>query len=157
MEQFSSSKANFALLVKKLANHNCRSKERNVFASSNTGILDSNPTRGRDVCFNSVFVCSCAGSGLQTGWSPVQGILPTVLSFGAVPYLRRLVSGFDSRSGHARFVVDKVALGHVFSEYFSFPCQFSYHEIVHTHLSSGTGTIGQLVAEVPSGISLTLP
>jgi hypothetical protein len=25
------------------------------------------------------------------------------------------------------FVVDKVALGQVFSEYFGFPCQFSFH------------------------------
>jgi hypothetical protein len=28
-------------------------------------------------------------------------------------------------SGHVGFVVDKVALGQVFSEYFGFPCQFS--------------------------------
>jgi hypothetical protein len=26
------------------------------------------------------------------------------------------------------FVVDKVALGQVFSEYFGFPCQSSFHE-----------------------------
>jgi hypothetical protein len=26
----------------------------------------------------SVFVLSCVGSGLMTGWSPVQGVLPTV-------------------------------------------------------------------------------
>jgi hypothetical protein len=26
----------------------------------------------------SVFVLSCAGSSLATGWSPVQGVLPTV-------------------------------------------------------------------------------
>jgi hypothetical protein len=43
------------------------------------------------------------------------------------------------------FVVDKVALGQVFSEYFSFPCQSSFHQLLHNHphLSSGTGTIGQ--------------
>jgi hypothetical protein len=29
--------------------------------------------------------------------------------------------GFENGSGHAGFVVDKVALGQVFSEYFSFP------------------------------------
>jgi hypothetical protein len=29
------------------------------------------------VCFYSVFVLSCAGSGLATGSSPVQGVLPT--------------------------------------------------------------------------------
>jgi hypothetical protein len=42
------------------------------------------------------------------------------------------------------FVVDKVALGQVFSEYFGFPCQFLFHQLLHNHhLSSGVGTIGQ--------------
>jgi hypothetical protein len=50
----------------------------NVFAQSNTRIVGSNATRGMDVCVNSVFVLSCAGSRLATGWSPVQGVLPTV-------------------------------------------------------------------------------
>jgi hypothetical protein len=47
-------------------------------------------------------------------------------------------------------VVDKVALGQVFSEYFGFPCQSSFHQQLHNHhhhhhhhLSSGAGTIGQ--------------
>jgi hypothetical protein len=41
-------------------------------------------------------------------------------------------------------VVDKVALGQVFSEYFGFPCQFSFHQLFHNHhISSGAGTIGQ--------------
>jgi hypothetical protein len=41
--------------------------------------------------------------------------------------------------------------------YFSFSCQFSFHRLLHTHhhLSSGAGTIGQIVADVPSGLSLT--
>jgi hypothetical protein len=62
---------------------------------------------------------------------------------------------FDSRSGHVGFVVDKVVLGQVFSEYFSFPYQFSFHQLLHTHhhLSSGAGTISQIVADVPSGLS----
>jgi hypothetical protein len=30
------------------------------------------------------------------------------------------------------FVVDKVALGQVFSEYFSFPCQSSFHQFLPT-------------------------
>jgi hypothetical protein len=56
------------------------------------------------------------------------------------------------------FLVDKVALGQVFSEYFGFSCQFSFHLLLHTHyLSSGAGTIGQSVADVPSGLSLTPP
>jgi hypothetical protein len=31
-----------------------------------------------DVCVYSVFVLSCVGSSLATGWSLVQGVLPTV-------------------------------------------------------------------------------
>jgi hypothetical protein len=38
-----------------------------------------------------------------------------------------------ARSGHVGFVVDKVALGQVFSVYFDFPCQSSFHKIVHPH------------------------
>jgi hypothetical protein len=51
-----------------------------------------------------------------------------------------------------------MALRQVFSEYFSFPCQFSFHRLLHTpHLSSGAVAVGQLVADVPSGLSLTPP
>jgi hypothetical protein len=55
------------------------------------------------------------------------------------------------------FVVDKVALGQVFSENFGFPCQSSFHQLLHNHhhLSSGARTTGQLVAAVLSGLSLT--
>jgi hypothetical protein len=51
--------------------------------------------------------------------------------------------------------VDRVALGQVFSEYFG----FSFHRLLHTlhHLPSGAGTIGQIVAGVPSGLSPTKP
>jgi hypothetical protein len=45
--------------------------------------------------------------------------------------LRQVVAGsppprpwFNPRSGHVGFVVDKVALRHVFPECFRFPCQF---------------------------------
>jgi hypothetical protein len=59
--------------------------------------------------------------------------------------------GFVPRSGHVGFVVDSVTLGQVFSEYFCFPCQFSFHRLLHIHhLSSGAGAVGQLVADVPS-------
>jgi hypothetical protein len=80
--------------------------------------------------------------------------------------LRLLVAGFPPRwtglhprSGHVGFMVDKVALVQVFSEYFGFPCQFSFHRLLHTHhhLSSGACTIGQIVADVPSGLDLTPP
>jgi hypothetical protein len=67
--------------------------------------------------------------------------------------------GFEPRSGHVGFVVDKVALGQDFSEYFGFSRQFSFHRLfhIHHHLSSGAGTVGQLVADIPSGLSLTSP
>jgi hypothetical protein len=67
--------------------------------------------------------------------------------------LKRLVAGFPPQrpgfkpgSSHVGFVVDKVALGQVFSEYFfGFPCQSLFHQFLHNHhqLSSGAGTIGQ--------------
>jgi hypothetical protein len=56
------------------------------------------------------------------------------------------------------FMVDRVALGQVFSEYFGFSGQFSFHRLLHTHhhLSSGAGIIGQLATDVPTGrLSLT--
>jgi hypothetical protein len=73
--------------------------------------------------------------------------------------LRRLVAGFPGSSpGHVGFVMDKVALGHVFSEDFGFPCQFSFHRLFYIHhLSLGAGTIGQIVTDVPSRLSLTPP
>jgi hypothetical protein len=56
------------------------SKAWNVFALSNAGIVDSNPTQGMDACVRSICVCVvlCVGRGLATGWFPVQGVLPTV-------------------------------------------------------------------------------
>jgi hypothetical protein len=38
-----------------------------------------------------------------------------------------------ARVWQVEFVVDKVALGQVFSEYFGFPCQSSFHQILHHH------------------------
>jgi hypothetical protein len=73
-----------------------------------------------------------------------------------------LVAGFTHRrpgfklvSGDVGFMVNKVALGQVFSQYFGSPCQ-SFHRLLHTHHpSSGTGSIGRIVADVPRGLSLT--
>jgi hypothetical protein len=50
-----------------------RSKEWIVSVPSKTGIVDSNPTQGMDVCVRLFCVCAvlCAGNGLETGWSPV--------------------------------------------------------------------------------------
>jgi hypothetical protein len=74
---------------------------------------------------------------------------------------RRLVSGFPWRwpgfrpmSNFMGFVVNNVALGQIFSEYLAISSQSSFHRLLHAHLSSGAGTVGQLVADVPSGLSL---
>jgi hypothetical protein len=52
---------------------------------------------------------------------------------------------FEPGSGQVGFVVDEVAPGQVFSEYFGFPCQSSFHQLLHNHphLSSGVCKIGQ--------------
>jgi hypothetical protein len=63
------------MLARKLITVTARPNARNVFVRSDTGIVGSNPTRGMDVCVYSVTVLSCAGSGLATGRSPVQGVL----------------------------------------------------------------------------------
>jgi hypothetical protein len=74
----------------------------------------------------------------------------------AMAYLKRLVAGFPPRlpgftSGqHVGFVVDKAALGQVFSEYFGFPCQL-FHQFLHHDNHPPAGTIGLLVAAVLSG------
>jgi hypothetical protein len=65
--------------------------------------------------------------------------------------------GFEPRSCYVGFVVDKVVHCQVFSEYFGFPCQFSFYRLLHNCLLSGAGTTGQLVADVPNGLSLTPP
>jgi hypothetical protein len=58
-----------------------RSEAWTVFALLNAGIVGSNPIQDMDVCLRlfCVSVVLCVGSGLASGWSPVQGVLPTVL------------------------------------------------------------------------------
>jgi hypothetical protein len=107
-----------------------------------------------------------SASGIHTdhnGYWPTISLWITrnYTSTRAVPFLRRLVAGFrplrprfEPETSYVGFVVDKVSLGQVFSEYFGFPCQISFHQLLHTHhLSSGAGGIGQTVAAVPSRLS----
>jgi hypothetical protein len=59
-----------------------RSKAWTVFARSDAGIVGSNPTQDMDVwCVMRLF-CVCVvlylGSGIATGWSLVQVVLPSV-------------------------------------------------------------------------------
>jgi hypothetical protein len=57
-----------------------RSKVWTVFSRSNTRVVGSNPFRGMDVCPRFSYVCVVlrVGSGLATGWSPVQVVLGSV-------------------------------------------------------------------------------
>jgi hypothetical protein len=56
-----------------------RSKARNIFAHSNTGMVLSNPTGGMVVCLlSSMLKVSCVDNGLATGWSSLLGVQPTV-------------------------------------------------------------------------------
>jgi hypothetical protein len=45
------------------------------------------------------------------------------------------------------FVVGKVALGKVFSEYFGFLYQFSFHQISHTHISAKSSGIHSIISQ----------
>jgi hypothetical protein len=61
-------------------------------------------------------------------------VLSGILIRRAVPWLRRLVAGlpprrpgFDPGSVHVGFVVDKVALGQVFSQVLRFSLLISFH------------------------------
>jgi hypothetical protein len=62
---------------------------------------------------------------------------------------------FEPGSDNIGFVVDKV--GQVFSEYFGFPCQSLFHQLLHSHhLSIIWGWYNRpVVAAVPSGLGLT--
>jgi hypothetical protein len=52
------------------------------------------------------------------------------------------------------FVVNKVALRQISSEYLGIPSKSSFHRLLHAHLLSEAGTVGQSVADLPSGLSL---
>jgi hypothetical protein len=103
-----------------LHNHRCENLKYNVYKSS-------------------LKFCVCGPTRV------LGSIYGRAIAQAASRRLLPLRPGFDPRSGHVGFVVDKVALGQVFSEYFGFPCQSSFHQLLHNHhhLSSGAGTIGQ--------------
>jgi hypothetical protein len=53
--------------------------------------------------------------------------------------------------------VEKVILGWISSEWFSFPYKFSFHQILLNQQSSGADTVGQLMAKAlqVSGLNFT--
>jgi hypothetical protein len=78
-----------------------------------------------------------------------------------VPWLRRLVaglsprrSGFDPGSVHVGLVMDKVAMGQVFPEYFGFPLSFSFHRCSITRRNEKTNNIFHLHHRVAQALRL---
>jgi hypothetical protein len=73
--------------------------------------------------------------------------------------------GFDARLSHAEFVVQKVALGQIFSEYFAsssntHSTNFSTFIIIIitiTFIGEGAGLVRAIATDIPSGLSLTQP
>jgi hypothetical protein len=60
---------------------------------------------------------------------------------------------FESRARYVGFAVDEVALWKISSEYFGFPCQILFHQMLHIYLSCRASTS----TNVQSGLSLTQP
>jgi hypothetical protein len=77
--------------------------------------------------------------------------------------LRRLVAGFpllwpgfEPRSGHVGFVVDREALAKVLSQNFDISCQ-AIDRLLHAYPLPGPGTEGQTVTNIRSGPTLIPP
>jgi hypothetical protein len=62
-----------------------------------------------------------------------QNIRDRVTDQAVSRWLPTAASRVRARSGHLGILVDKVALGQVFSEYFRFTWQSSFHQILHPH------------------------
>jgi hypothetical protein len=69
----------------------------NVFSVKDAGIVGSNPTQDMNVCLCLFYVST--GSGLATGTSPVQGVLPTVLGLRNGSETKRLTDALCSKVG----------------------------------------------------------
>jgi hypothetical protein len=71
------------------------------------------------------------------GWYARDSVLRGRAMAEAVSrWLLTAAAGFNPGSGQVGFVVDKVAPGQVFSEYFGFPCHL-FHQILHPHNHPG--------------------
>jgi hypothetical protein len=79
-----------------------RCKAWTGFTFPNTEIVGSNPTQGMDVCVYTKFVLSYVGRDLATGWSPFQGVLPTVIGLGNWSKTKRFTDILCSKSGSIR-------------------------------------------------------
>jgi hypothetical protein len=64
--------------------------------------------------------------------------LQTVLARHSITHVHIFTfSVVRARSGHVGFVMEKMAVGLIFFEYLGFPCQSSFHQILHPHNQPG--------------------
>jgi hypothetical protein len=103
------------------------------------------------VCVYSICVVLCLDSGVATGWSLIQGVLPSVKK-----WLRNWIRGLVPEWARRVIVKKKYSTGTGFPWVFRFLLPILIPPTA-PQSSPGAGTIGKLVAEVLSGLSLTPP
>jgi hypothetical protein len=67
----------------------------------------------------------------MTSHNVVTMLLGRVIAQSVSRWLPTAAARVQARLWQVGFMVDKVALGQVFSEYFGFPCQSLFHQILH--------------------------
>jgi hypothetical protein len=72
-------------------------------------------------------ICTSGSVYFELGFCVTEDEKILAMGQAASRRLHTAATRFDPRSDHVGFVVDKVALRQVSSEYFGFPCQFSFH------------------------------
>jgi hypothetical protein len=87
-----------------------------------------------------LLVCLWTWSFCCSSYLKVSSVLHNAQGRVTIAVSRRLpiaAAWFDRKSGHVGFVMKKVALEQVSSEYFGFPCQFPLHQMLHIHCHPG--------------------
>jgi hypothetical protein len=64
-------------------------------------------------------------------WQDFSTLQDLAIAQAVSRWLPTAAARVRARSGHVGSVVDKVALGQVFSEYFGSLCQSPFHQILH--------------------------
>jgi hypothetical protein len=108
---------------------------------------------------NGVFwdVTSCSVPRLLVVASVVPSlpILVTLMKEALSPKSRFLQEPYGVTPQKISFF--KLSLVYISSQYFGFPCQFSFHQMFYTHLPFRNTKISQSVFDVLSGLSLPTP
>jgi uncharacterized protein YcbX len=71
--------------------------------------------------------------GIKPWSSKIGGFAGRAIAEGVSRWLPTAAARVRVWAQNVRVVVDKAALRQVFSEYFGFPCQSSFHQFLHHH------------------------